>query len=66
MATISIDGSEPVVIDQYAATRAHGELAWESPVLARGEHVFTLTVLAEGNPSSAYVWVNVDRVEIDA
>jgi hypothetical protein len=54
------------VIDQYAAQREHGGLHWESQLLPRGEHTFTLTVLAESDPRSRYVWVNVDRVEIDA
>jgi methyl-accepting chemotaxis protein len=64
-ATVSIDGVEQGVIDQYAETRRHGELAWQSPELAPGEHVFTLTVTGESDERSTYSWVNVDRVEID-
>ena len=37
----------------------------ESPLLGPGPHVLTVTVLGECNPASQYVWVNVDRVEID-
>ena len=65
MATVSVDGQEPVVIDQYAEQRAQGVLGWQSPVLSRGEHRLEITVLGQSNPSSRYVWVNVDRVEID-
>ena len=57
---------EPAVIDQYAPERLQGGLGWQSMVLPRGEHTCVLTVLAESNPSSRYVWVNVDRFEIDA
>jgi methyl-accepting chemotaxis protein len=64
-ATISIDGVEQTVIDQYAPTRVHGELAWESPRLPAGEHLVTVTVVGERDERSGYVWVNVDRVEID-
>jgi hypothetical protein len=66
MASITVDGHEPAVIDQYAPERLQGGLAWQSPVLPRGEHVCVLTVLAESNPSSRYVWVNVDKFEIEA
>jgi hypothetical protein len=65
-ASVAVDGQQPAVIDQYAPERVQGGLGWESPVLPRGEHVFVLTVLAESNPNSRYVWVNVDRFEIDA
>ncbi len=65
LASISIDGGEPVTIDQYARERHQGGLGWQSPVLPRREHVFELTVVGTANPESRYVWVNVDRVEID-
>jgi len=65
-ASLAVDGQEPVVIDQYAPEREQGGLGWQSPVLPRGEHVCVLTVLAESNPSSRYVWVNVDRFEIES
>jgi methyl-accepting chemotaxis protein len=65
MASVSIDGSEPAIIDQYAEQREQGGLGWQSVVLPRGEHVLKLTVLGTANPSSRYVWVNVDRVEIE-
>ncbi|HEY0870066.1 MAG TPA: methyl-accepting chemotaxis protein [Acidothermaceae bacterium] len=65
-ASITVDGLEPAVIDQYAPEREQGGLGWQSPVLPRGEHVCVLTVLAESNPSSRYVWVNVDKFEVEA
>jgi methyl-accepting chemotaxis protein len=65
-AELRIDGGEPTVIDQYAPQREHGGLHWESAQLSAGEHTLTITVLAECDPRSRYVWVNVDRVEIDA
>ncbi len=65
-ASLAVDGQEPVVIDQYAPEREQGGLGWQSPVLPRGEHVCVLTVLADANPNSRYVWVNVDRFEIEA
>jgi methyl-accepting chemotaxis protein len=65
-ASLAVDGGQPATIDQYAPERIQGGLAWESPVLPRGEHTFVLTVLGEANPASRYIWVNVDRVEVDA
>ncbi len=64
-ATVSVDEQDPVTIDQYADKREQGTLDWQSAVLSRGEHTFTLTVLGESHPKSTYFWVNVDRVEID-
>ncbi|HEY3923402.1 MAG TPA: methyl-accepting chemotaxis protein [Acidothermaceae bacterium] len=65
-ASLAVDGHEPAVIDQYAPEREQGGLAWQSEALPRGEHVCVLTVLGEANPSSRYVWVNVDKFEIEA
>ena len=64
MATVSVDGGPESVIDQYAETRVHGVMNWESPVLPRGEHTLRVTVLGDSNPKSRYVWINVDKVEI--
>lgn len=65
MATVRVDDGPETVIDQYADERVHGVLQWESPLLQPGEHTFTLKVLGEANPKSRYVWVNIDRVEIE-
>jgi methyl-accepting chemotaxis protein len=65
-ASLAVDGHEPAIIDQYAPEREQGGLAWQSEVLPRGEHVCVLTVLGEGNPNSRYVWVNVDKFEVEA
>jgi methyl-accepting chemotaxis protein len=65
-ASITIDGGEPATIDQYAQERQQGGLGWQSAVLPCGEHVFELAVLGTSHPNSRYVWVNVDRAEIDA
>lgn len=65
-ASLSVDGHEPAVIDQYAPEREQGGLARQSEVRPRGEHVCVLTVLGEANPNSCYVWVNVDKFEVEA
>ena len=65
MASLAIDGQEQVLIDQYAEERAQGVLGWQSQILPRGEHRLDITVLGQANPSSRYVWVNIDRVEIE-
>ena len=65
LGSISIDGGEPITIDQFARERHQGGLGWQSAVLPRREHVFELTVVGTANPESRYVWVNLDRVEID-
>lgn len=64
-AAVQVDGEAETVVDMYAPTREHGVQYWESPVLARGRHRFTVRVLGECHPSAKYVWTNVDRVEVD-
>ena len=64
-AAVQVDGEAETVVDMYAPTREHGVQYWESPVLARGRHRFTVRVLGDCNPSAKYVWTNVDRVEVD-
>ncbi|HEY8728553.1 MAG TPA: hypothetical protein VIL94_03150 [Acidothermaceae bacterium] len=54
-----------MTIDQFARERHQGGLGWQSDLLPRREHVFELKVLGTASPESRYVWVNVDRVEID-
>ena len=61
---MSVDGGPESVIDQYAETRVHGVMNWESPVLPHGEHTLRVTVLGDSNPKARYVWINVDKVEI--
>jgi hypothetical protein len=60
------DGVPFLAIAVRVSDYLQGGLAWQSPVLPRGERVCVLTVLAESNPDSRYVWVNVDKFEVEA
>lgn len=59
-----LDGGAGLVVDCYAAARTVGQLLWESPSLAAGEH--TLRVVVSGNHADASTGntVALDRVEI--
>jgi methyl-accepting chemotaxis protein len=62
---LSVDGGPEVLIDQYAATRA-SRMFWQSPVLSHGTHTLRVRATGQQNPLSRYIWVTLERVEIDA
>ncbi len=58
---ISVDGSAPVTIDDYAPTRNASGIVWTSPVLDPGPHVVTITVDSARNPASTGNNIAIDR-----
>jgi methyl-accepting chemotaxis protein len=62
---ISIDGGPEVDLDEYSATRHAQALLYTSGRLSSGEHVARLRVTGRKNAASRYVWVTVDRVEVE-
>jgi hypothetical protein len=62
---ISIDGGPESVIDQYGASREN-RMFWQSPVLIPGQHTLRARVTGECNPASRYIWVTLERIEIDS
>jgi hypothetical protein len=64
MATLSIDGAEEVVVDEYSRTRRSGALLWESPRLTSGHHVFKVRVADQKHPDSRYFWTTIDHVKV--
>jgi hypothetical protein len=61
---ISVDGSIPVTVDDYAATRNASGVVWTSPVLDPGTHVAVITVDSTKNPASSGTNIAIDRADI--
>jgi hypothetical protein len=62
--TVSVDGSAPVTIDDYAATRNASGIVWTSPVLAGGTHTLTVTATGQQNPASSGDTVALDSADV--
>ena len=65
IATIAIDNGPEVDVDQYSSARSAQALLFTSGQLPPGEHVATIRVSGRKNTKSRYMWVTVDRIEID-
>ncbi len=63
-AEITIDGGEPVLVDQYAEGRQPDTSLWQSPQLPAGDHVLHLRLPGKKNPASMYYWIDIDRFEV--
>ena len=61
--SLSVDGSNPVTIDDYAPTRNAAGAVWTSPVLPAGSHVLTITVGGK-DAASAGNNIAIDRADI--
>ena len=61
---ISIDGSVPVTIDNYAPARSASATVWRSPELTEGPHSVVITVAEEKNPASAGRNIALDAVVV--
>ena len=60
---LSIDGSSPVTIDGYAATRNPNAVLYTSPALDPGPHTATITVLSTKNLNSSGYNVALTRFD---
>jgi hypothetical protein len=61
--SLSVDGSSPVTIDNYAPARNASGAVWTSQVLPAGSHVLTITVGGKDVASSGNN-IAVDRADI--
>jgi hypothetical protein len=61
---ISVDGSAPVTVDDYAPARNASGIVWTSPVLDPGPHVVTITVDSARNPASTGNNIAIDRADV--
>jgi hypothetical protein len=61
---ISVDGSAPVTVDDYAATRNASGVVWTSPVLDPGTHVVVITVDSTKNSASSGYNIALDRADV--
>ncbi len=64
MIALSIDDGPETIVDQYGTSREN-RMFWQSPVLPRGNHVLRARATADQNPASRYIWVTLERIEID-
>jgi hypothetical protein len=64
MMDVSVDGSAPVTIDDYSATRVASGIVWTSPVLGPGPHVVTITVDSTKNPASSGNTIAIDSADV--
>jgi hypothetical protein len=64
MMDVSVDGSAPVTIDDYSATRNASGIVWTSPVLGTGPHIVTITVDGTKNPASSGNTVAIDSADV--
>ena len=62
--TVSVDGSAPVTVDDYAATRNASGTVWTSPVLAAGTHTLTVTSTGNHNPGSSGSTIALDSADV--
>ncbi|MFR9725150.1 beta-xylosidase [Streptomyces sp. MS19] len=61
---VSVDGSAPVLIDNYAPSRQASSSVWTSPVLPRGPHTVVVTVAQGTNPASSGGNIALDSVVV--
>ncbi|HEX4223792.1 MAG TPA: hypothetical protein VHZ97_15605 [Pseudonocardiaceae bacterium] len=61
--SLSIDGGNPVTIDDYASSRNASGVVWTSPTLGAGQHTLTMTVQQKDAMSSGNN-VAIDRADI--
>ena len=62
---LSVDDGPETIVDQYGTSREN-RMFWQSPVLPRGTHVLRARATGDQNPASRYMWVTLERIEIDA
>lgn len=65
MLGISVDDGPESIVDEYAPSRSHGALLWESGPISVGTHVLRIRVLGRKSPASRYFWGTIDRVEVE-
>lgn len=61
IATISIDGQEPIAVDLYSNTRQDNTLVFERNNLTAGVHTAKIVVSGTANTAAKDCYVTVDR-----
>lgn len=64
MASISIDGGTPAVVDTYALSKSTGALVFTTPVLRDGNHVMVITMTGNKQASAWAPNVSFDKVDV--
>jgi hypothetical protein len=60
---VSVDGSLPTVVDDYASSRNASGVVWTSPVLDPGPHVLVITNTGTKNSASSGFNIAIDRAD---
>jgi hypothetical protein len=63
---VSVDGSIPTIVDNYAASRNASGVVWSSPVLDPGPHVVVVTNTGTKNASSSGFNIAIDRADVSS
>ncbi|MCU1431233.1 MAG: hypothetical protein JWP95_338 [Actinotalea sp.] len=64
IATVSLDGGEPVEVDLYATEWSYQATGFQALGLASGSHTLTITNAGSMNPASSTPRIEVDAVEV--
>jgi methyl-accepting chemotaxis protein len=64
MIALSVDDGPETIVDQYGTSRQN-RMFWQSPVLPHGTHTLRARATGDQNPLSRYIWVTLERIEID-
>jgi hypothetical protein len=63
--SVSVDGSTPVRVDDYAANRNAQALSWTSPTLASGSHTLTVVATGDRNGASSGSTIAIDKAQVN-
>ncbi len=66
IATVSVDGGDPVDVDLYSPTAEDNVMAWQSDALPMGSHTVEVCVSGRRNPAGSGITVSVDRMYVQA
>jgi uncharacterized protein YkwD len=64
VASVSVDGGEPTLVDLYSAATLYKKLVFASGTLTDGEHHVTIKWTGNKNPAAAGTYINVDAADI--
>ena len=63
-ARVSLDGKAPVYVDLYSSRDAYKKLAYQTGMLADGEHTLSIYWIGQKNPSAIGYRVDVDTFDV--
>ena len=64
LATVSLDGAEPVTVDLYSPTILWQQVVWESGELEDGPHTVTITCTGQKSPDATEANISLDALTV--